>query len=264
MNLSTERHSLWTLAFTRDLASRCRRRLVARLTGNIKGQDVDNLDKLESRVSQIGRGLVCCPLACEGVRNDIENGYMPRCLVLQRSDRANTGGAAVVGMNPGRSRTGEREHYKRARFTYESVQTWFATHGIKHQYHQRLLRLLDSLGVNGPILWTELPKCENLEGYTGPPPLQTFRTCTAHFLQDELKAIPETWPIFGIGREAFKALAYRFPRRTVLGVPHPTGSYGHFSKLLSESQKMLPSIKADVQSAIADRKAIWMSNDIVA
>lgn len=72
-------------------------------------------------------------------------------------------------------------------------------------------------------------KCENIK--KGKLPLETHRKCINKYLREELKYIPESWPLFAIGREVEKVLAYLYPDRTIIGVPHPTGSFGYFNKI---------------------------------
>jgi hypothetical protein len=50
-------------------------------------------------------------------------------------------------------------------------------------------------------------------------------------LSEELALLPSDWPLIAVGGEAFKALAYLYPHRSVVGVPHPTGARGHFARL---------------------------------
>jgi hypothetical protein len=139
-------------------------------------------------------------------------------------------GAAVVGLNPGRSKKDEQRYYLGNQCTYASAMSWFHDKHLQCKYHKHLRRLVDALGLIGPTLWTELAKCENDPEFEELP-LQTLRTCSGVFLQRELKCLPAGWPLLGVGREAYKALAYLFPKRTVIGVPHPTGSRGQFFAL---------------------------------
>jgi hypothetical protein len=48
-----------------------------------------------------------------------------------------------------------------------------------------------------------------------------------------------------IGGEAYKAITYLYPTRTVIGVPHPTGSYGNFTRLMPGGT-VLPKAKNQV------------------
>jgi hypothetical protein len=87
------------------------------------------------------------------------------------------------------------------------------------------------MNLDGPILWTELVKCENkTKGIL--PPLQTFRKCINIFLNEELEAVPEAWPLLAVGRETYKALAYIYSSKTIIGIPHPTSSRGHFQEMI--------------------------------
>lgn len=188
---------------------------------------------LRRAIEGIGRRVVRCRLGCEGIVCSHKSGRIPRCLFLE-AGHPNIRGAVVVGLNPGRASDEEREYYRDSP-RYSAVVRWFerdgGKHGREHLYYERLRNLLRHFGLRGPIVWTELAKCEGADSGSKIP-MQTFRTCTRLFLQQELE-IPELrrWPLFGIGIEAYKALAYRFPERTLIGLPHPTGSRGHFAAL---------------------------------
>lgn len=56
------------------------------------------------------------------------------------------------------------------------------------------------------------------------------------FLTGELASISDRWSLLAVGRQAFNALAHRFPERAVLGIPHPTGSRGNFTRLMDVNQ----------------------------
>jgi hypothetical protein len=83
------------------------------------------------------------------------------------------------------------------------------------------------------------------------------------FLQRELGVIPDTWPIVAAGKESYKAVAYSFPRRTVIGVPHPTGAFGHFFALF-DHDRLLSNVKARVSNEKVGeiRRAVWLSPDL--
>jgi hypothetical protein len=88
-----------------------------------------------------------------------------------------------------------------------------------------------------------LVKCQNETNQL--PPLQTFRNCTRNFLNAELRVLPKEWPVIAVGKEAYKALSYIYPERIIIGVPHPTGSYGHFYKLFNNG-KLLQKYKVSI------------------
>jgi hypothetical protein len=199
------------------------------------------MSDLAAQIRSIGEELVQCRKACEGISCDHASGQIPRCLFLDVEGRSAARGSAVVGLNPGRAAAPERTSYVKAGGTYNSVVAWYNDHGRRHPYVKHLQRLLELLELGGPVLWTELAKCENSPDQTGLLPLQTFRTCTATFLDRELEVLPPDWPLLAVGVEVYKALAYRFPSRTVLGLPHPTGSRGHFANLFDGA-----ALRADV------------------
>ncbi|MBU2574080.1 MAG: hypothetical protein KKH28_08405 [Elusimicrobia bacterium] len=193
---------------------------------------------LETAIDRIGQKMVVCNQKCKGM----SCGVLPRCLILESAGRSGKGGCVMVGINPGHARAAEIAYYKKEGAKYETTVQYWHDAITPHPYYERLRKLTKAFGLNGPILWTELAKCENAAGIKFPP-LKALRACTGRFLTEELKAIPLEWPLFGIGCEAYKALAYLYPARTVIGVPHPTGAYGkQFSRLLqlnSESKEVV-------------------------
>jgi hypothetical protein len=220
-----------------------------------------SLPEIASSIEQIGLELVTCSQDCSGVRRDQSAGCLPRCLVFERANRPGDRGSAIVGINPGRASREEEAFYRARAGAYESVVAWFATLGVKHPYYTRLRRLADQCGLSGPILWTELAKCENEPALKGLLPLSTLRECTGRFLNRELALLPPHWPVLAVGAEAFKALAYLYPKRTVIGVPHPTGAYGHFPRLFSEGT-LLAHVQQQANEALRSQRpqVLWLQS----
>ncbi|MDD5689922.1 MAG: hypothetical protein PHQ76_06605, partial [Caldisericia bacterium] len=119
-------------------------------------------------------------------------------------------------------------------------------------------KFLEAIDLNGPILWTELVKCENKDKRL--PPIQTFRVCTKKYLTEEIKHIQINWPLIAVGKIAYNALSFLYAKKAVIGIPHPTGSYGYFDKLIDG--KIIEKVTEKVDEAIIDNKAIWLSYKI--
>lgn len=157
-------------------------------------------------------------------------GILPRCLFVEDAENPHRG-CVIVGINPGTASMQEMDFYLQNGPTYLSVVNYW-----KHKYppYYKLLRdFIRNANLIGPILWTELVKCQSDKAEPSPS-LQTFRTCVSRFLNDELKLVPPDWPLIAVGRESYKALAYIYPKRIVIGVPHPTSSRGQFAALVQE------------------------------
>jgi hypothetical protein len=218
---------------------------------------------LARRISEIGHDLVRCNIHCPGIALNHAEGILPRCLILETEGRAEGKGCVIVGINPGRSKFKERSFYRLNGQTYEQEITYWQKDIAQHPYFSRLRNLADELDFNGTILWTDLFKCENASAESGLPPLQTFRTCTERYLKKELQAVPENWPLIAAGKESYKALAFMFTSRTVIGVPHPTNqhSYKYFARLFDRDKKLLPEVKALTENLSdgASGKAVWLS-----
>lgn len=218
------------------------------------------LRSLKASIEDIGGRLVSCDKRdkrCEGIVNEPRIGILPRCLILEDGGRTSGTGCVVVGLNPGHAKPHERDAYK-GDHTYKNVVKYWRDGKISERaYYGRLRNFVNELGLRGPILWTELVKCESIEGTT--LPLQTLRTCIRDYLNEELKLIPDDWPIVAAGLEAYKASAYRFPDRIIIGVPHPTGSHGQFMKLLDN--RLMPNLVASSLRELWDGeigRAVWV------
>ena len=215
-------------------------------------------EHLAEIIHGLGEELVACDHDCDGVTHDRANGYLPRCLVLDSSGDGRA--CVVVGLNPGRCTPTERKYYRDRDCAYDSVAEFWAQEQDRIRYNKRLNQLLRGLGFDGPRLWTELAKCESAEGSPSTPPLQTLRFCSGRFLSRELEAVPSSWPLFAIGAGAYHALAFLFPGRRVIGVPHPTSSRGQFASLLDGGRVREPVANQVAESlASQEPQATWLS-----
>ena len=219
---------------------------------------------LKNLVNEIGSSMITCQQYCDGVLLDADNGILPRFLILEtevRKDWQDCPGSVIIGINPGRSSSSERQFYVTNGQTYEKVVEYWHKKIRERKYYKGLRALIDGLGYRGPILWTELAMCEKAPGVSGLLPLQTFRTCTGTYLRRELEAIPDTWLLVAVGKHTFVATAYLHPDRAVLGVPHPTGSYGHFLKLFKTNGVLQPSVRRQAEGVwkCGIGQAVWLT-----
>lgn len=216
----------------------------------------NKLNDLKEEIDKLGERLVNCSKKCQGIlEKDPERGIIPRCLFLDTEERTGEKGAIVVGINPGSSEKpkkgkNERYYYKSAwkenptakilwekwKWAFQHEKTKGEMRSIKsHPYHKKIIDMLNLLDYKGPILWTELVKCECLEGkHFNDIPVQTKRECIHRFLKKEIETCPKNYTLFTVGNMAFEFCSLRFPERLVIGIPHPTGSYGHFPKLYNQ------------------------------
>lgn len=215
---------------------------------------------IHSELYQLGEIMVGCINDCEGINCDPKNGIIPRCMVLEQKGRKeDERGTAIIGINPGISKEDERSFYRSKGQGYEKVLSYWDMKISKLKYYNFLRNLVNQLGFTGPILWSELVKCENLVAGKLPP-IQTFRTCTRKFLNKELEVIPLGWPLIAVGKETFKVLAYLYPTHVVIGVPHPTGSYGHFTRLFNKNGELINRITFEELWNGEYGKAIWLES----
>lgn len=192
------------------------------------------MSSLQEAIDQLGTELVMCVDSCARIWQDQSKGILPRSLFLERPE-ATGRGCLAVGLNPGTSSARERAFYLNSEITYDRVKA-FRTSIANIPYLARARSIIDQLGLSGPIIWSNLAKCENESGRKGLPPLQTLRHCTRRFLIRELAATPADWAVLGIGWEAYRALAYLVRERAVIGIPHPTGGYRDFRKMLEKGR----------------------------
>jgi hypothetical protein len=217
------------------------------------------MSSLHLVLDDLGKELVTCADNCAGIWLDPRKGILPRSLFLERPEAVGRG-CLAVGLNPGRSKPRERAFYLKAGISYDRLKMYRASiAGIA--YLARARSIIDQLGLSGPILWTNLAKCENESGRKGLPPLQTLRHCTRRFLMRELAAT-SPWAVLGIGWEAYRALAYLVPERAVIGIPHPTGGFRDFRKMLA-SGHLLEEIKSRAARHLNSPEpgAVWLGSE---
>ncbi|MCX8195338.1 MAG: hypothetical protein N3G22_04515 [Candidatus Micrarchaeota archaeon] len=230
---------------------------------------------LDIEISAIGRQMVCCPHKCQGVKYDKASGFVPRGMVLETS--SGDWGVVIVGQNPGQAKDYERLEYINTPSEQlydkekELFETYFSpTKSRSHPYHKRLYGVAEvigrELGKTGQpnILWTELVKCQSdkINDENVPLELDTIRMCFNCYLRRELEKVPKDWPIIAAESRTFNAIALLFLDRAVLGIPHPTGSKGNFSRLWSKlergtCEKFSEFIRRIKQN---EKPAMWLSD----
>jgi hypothetical protein len=191
------------------------------------------LNATRKKVRRIGKKLINCPLKCEGVVNEPKKGIVPRGLMLD-NPRDTRIGCIVVGINQGYSSSEEMRFYSdkcsnKSNMTYELLEEGFKKFVRNKPYFKKTRNFIKEVGFEGNILWTDLCKCEN-EKKGKPPPNHTFGVCIKKFLKRELEISPDA-PIVAVGNRVFEFIALSYPERFVVGIPHPTASYGHFKRL---------------------------------
>jgi len=181
------------------------------------------------KIIKIGKALNRCSFNCEGIINNPKKGIIPRCLYYEERDK-NGKGAIVIGLNPGESSPSERNYYLDNNSSYQAGIDYWEKKIQNFAYYKKARELITTLGFTGDIVWSDLAKCESA-GNRGEVPVQTLRICIDRFLEKEIKSLPKNFTIITLGNEPFKFCALRFPKRFVLGLPHPTGAYGTYSQL---------------------------------
>jgi hypothetical protein len=207
------------------------------------------IEQLRNEITAIGERLVVCSENCEGVQRNQAEGILPRCLILETEGRTTLRGCIVCGINPAPAKQNEVEFYRKNGGSYKSLLQWWEHYKLKDiDYYRRLRAFVSGLDFDGPILWTDIAKCQNKSltvKLTIKDHPQTFRRCSALFLTKEIEKCPADWPIIAAGREAFLALLYLCPNRALIGIPHPTGSYANtqFLRLFENGLKLKSEVK---------------------
>lgn len=117
---------------------------------------------LQEAIDRLGAELVMCGDGCAGIWRDQSKGLLPRSLFLERPE-ATGRGCLAVGLNPGTSSARERAFYLDSEITYDRVKA-YRTSIANIPYLMRARSVIDQLGLSGPIIWSNLAKCENESG----------------------------------------------------------------------------------------------------
>lgn len=205
-------------------------------------EDKMNIEELNIKINKIGQQMVNCPLSCEGIENKKKEGIIPRGLFLETNGRTGDNIIVIVGMNPGRMQKDDKEYkdtlkdvksYKNYAKSFENKVLY------KHPYFKKTREVLGILNFNGPILWTEIVKCQSEEN--GKLPYSTIRKCVHTFLKEEVKLIDDSI-IMALGDKAYNTCLLIFPERKIIGCPHPSGANSGFHKFLNDLKDKKQSI----------------------
>lgn len=198
-----------------------------------------HLPILSDHIKQIGQSLVNCGISCADIKNHVAVPgcrIPPRCLYLDKDRDQNSPGVVVVGINPGIMLRREQRYidscFKNEQISYHDVEAaWrkYGKHRRYYRYGEEVINHINCLSNKtwiGPILWTELVKCQNGDGIKAYHKISrsTFRNCTSRYLKNELAKIPRKFLMLGIGRFAYEALSFLCPEHSLLGIPHLTGA----------------------------------------
>jgi hypothetical protein len=194
------------------------------------------LNKIEKKIRRIGKKMVKCRKQCKGVTHNLKEGIIPRCLWFDTYKKKNNKGCIVVGINPGIPKNKDAQLFFKNEVTlYDKQVKWLKnlTYPYKgtSNYYTKLVNFIRKLlKIKGPILWTELVKCQ-LKRKGGKLLKDTIRICMKKFLKKELEIIPRKWPIIAIGSKSYQEI--QDSNHLVIGIPHSTGPYANklFDKL---------------------------------
>jgi hypothetical protein len=222
---------------------------------------VSDMDKIAKRIQEIGEEMVASYQPRPDVLLDKQQGIIPRCLIFDQDRDAQGQGSIVVGVNPGTSSEEERKFYRDKGCSYDSVLTfWRDSVRKSSRYYKLLMDFLDQAGFKGPILWTELVKCESRKDTI--LSIETIRKDINRYLFKEIdEQLLADWPLIAVGRQAYEILAYKFSERQVIGIPHPTSSHGQFAALFPSTKVIEVNAKNKLDELLRSRApvAVWFS-----
>jgi len=184
-----------------------------------------------------------------------EKGIIPRGLVYEEAKKRSARGVVIVGMNPGPASREEKAFLKKNP-TYQRFVEYFKERIATRAYYEELRKFALLLGLDGPILWTELVKCQSKK--LGHLSRNSIRYDINKYLLRELECVPKHWPVIGVGDRAFSILSYIVPNRIVIGVPHVKARGGYFYKLFSDHNKIRLG-RARLLSAVRSRRPAIIS-----
>jgi len=225
---------------------------------------------IKNKISKIAQQIINCDKNCDGVYSNLKEGVIPRGLILETEGRkSNAKGCIVIGINPGKASKFEKNYYRekyienKGSINYENLlflweNGWKNKKPVKNcQYFQKLRKISNGLGLKGPIIWTNLAKCQNQD-----PPLQTIRTCVGTYLKKELELFPSDWPIIAAGREPYILSACLCPNHIIIGVTHPSERSGRFDDFFDEDNILYKKFQINLNKLWDGKRgeAIWLAD----
>ena len=226
-----------------------------------------SLPSLARRIDGLGAEVLACGLKCHGITRTPQGGRPPRGLYLE--DGEGLDGVILCGLNPGNAPDPEMKDFRKAHrnndLSYPYLRAYWESDLRQKRYFKLARAVIRALGFPGPILWTNVAKCEATRGsrigFATHP--ETFRCCAGKHLVPEVEACPKSWPVIANGKDAFVAVSYLFPDRLVIGIPHSTGAPSPFSKLFSRPGVLRPQIRRKVLKYMETNPqgALWLGGE---
>lgn len=201
------------------------------------------MDKIRDHIRRIGEEMLLSHPHYPDVALDRQKGILPRDLIFdENGGSGQSRGCLVVGLNPGFSDAPEQAYYRKYGSTYQAIVDYWNLRVKDVPYYSKLRAFVDAFGIKGPVLWTEVVHCEMVNDKI-PLSDATILDSAKRYLARELTPIPADWPIIAVGvgkpfqvltaGKPYQILAEKFANRRIIGIPHPTGSFGQFARLFS-------------------------------
>ncbi|GMA64212.1 hypothetical protein NZD89_02505 [Alicyclobacillus fastidiosus] len=192
-----------------------------------------SVSQIEEEIERIANEMIYCNHQCSGedIVCNLSTGQIPRCLYFEHENRnSNSPGIVVIGMNPGWSDVDEQDDYKKwlsqKALSYKNLLNRFESEGFGEvgKFYPPIRTILKHLQLDGPILWTEVAKCESQkrdEKTKVPLKRRTTSICSRLYLSREIQVIPEDWLFLAVGLDAYETVLPLSPRNPLIGCYHP-------------------------------------------
>jgi len=174
---------------------------------------------MEERILKLYSQVTTCSDGCDGIRNDPENGVIPRSFYCPFNPKNIS--LLMVSKNPGIGHPKEKEMYatlsgeQRVLSHEEFIRSRFMGNNslITSKYHKNILDWVSIIlnvesnhdAVFKKSAMTAMVKCESLSDKTAAMPSSTILHCTEKYLLKEIKLIQPKY-LLALGNEAFKFL----------------------------------------------------------
>jgi hypothetical protein len=212
------------------------------------------LQTISRAIDELGASMVSCR-QCSAA-STAAHGTPPRCLWFEQATDAQSG-VIAVGLNPGKASLEEISFYEQQGVAYEGTVDYLRREAKRIPYFIAMRRLVRAAFGIRHIHWTEVAKCELRQGEPGVP-LDMRRKCIELHLKKELLLLPRDWPVVAAGRVAFEVMSVLCTERPVIGVPHPTGSFGRQFSGLFVGNGLAPNLAQQVAVAVRSNGASWL------
>lgn len=194
-------------------------------------------------------GLASCRSCPFGITGKRQCGEFPRGLHLEGRELGPATGVMIIGKNPGRAdalldSAGYPPDFNPKQYRSADAANVQRILGV-HPYYVGLRRLVQCLGIQGPVWWTETMKCQNpikpaqmtkddWQKALATKLSSATMSCVVEHLAYQLERLPTEWPIVFVGDHARSSLQRALSdvladrKGWMVEVPHASGAWSMF------------------------------------